>query len=82
MAALGFDRRGRRLTPGRSHTISHPQQRFLAMLIREAFRNGWTYAEVGCLDDNHLESMSMNAASDAISRLKAAKERGWTKESK
>jgi len=74
------DRRSRPLTPGRAYTITDPQRRFLAMLIREAFRHGWTYREVGCLDDNHLESMSQNEASAAISKLKAAKDRGWAKE--
>lgn len=74
------DRLGRRLTPGRAHTITDPQRRYLAMLIREAFRNGWTYRDVGCLDDNHLESMSQRDATEAIGRLKAAKQSGWIKE--
>ena len=73
------DRFGRLLTPGRAGTITDPQRRYLALLIREAFRNGWTYREVGCLDDNHLESMSQRDASAAIERLKAAKDGGWAK---
>lgn len=77
--SLGRDRLGRPLTPGRSGTISGPQRVYLARLIREAFRNGWTYRDVGCLDDNHLDSMSMTAASEAIGRLKAAKDGGWAK---
>lgn len=77
---MGTDRFGRRLTPGRAGTITHPQRRFLAMLIREAFSRGWTYRDVGCLDDNHLESMSQRDATEAIGRLKAAKHNGWTKE--
>lgn len=74
------DRFGRPLTPGRAYTITGPQRSFLARLIREAFRNGWTYRDVGCLDDNHLESMSQNAASEAIGRLKEAQARGWVKD--
>jgi hypothetical protein len=50
------------------------------MLIREAFAHGWTYREVGCLDDNHLESMSQRDATEVIGRLKAAKQNCWTKE--
>jgi hypothetical protein len=73
------DRFGRRLTPGRAGTITGPQRQYLARLIREAFSKLWTYHDVGCLDPNHLESMSQRDASAAIARLKAARDLGWVK---